>query len=346
MVAVASATACEREATAIRFELPPELEAREPPEARGLARDGVRLLVTDRYGGVTQGARFRDLPLFLQAGDLVVVNDSATIPASLAATRAHGATFALHLSTRHDGYWIVEPRKTSVRPGERVDLPGGGSATFLSRHRDSARLWRARLHLPSPVAAYLRAHGKPIAYPYVRGEWPIEMYQTVYARESGSAEMPSAGRAFSGEVIDALRERGVGFASITLHTGVASMEVHEPPYEEWFRVDQAAAAAVNAARARGGRVIAVGTTVVRALESAADEAGRVRAATGWTDLVIGPVRGVAAVDGIITGFHEPRATHLAMLTAIGGRRQLQRAYDAALRGRYLWHEFGDLHLML
>ena len=330
----------------LSFELPPELEAREPPEARGLARDEVRLLVTDAHGGITHGARFTDLALFLERGDLVVVNDSATIPAALTATRAHGATFALHLSTRHETYWVVEPRKMTVRAGERVWLPEGASATFLVPHRGSSRLWQARLDLPAPLHAYLRAHGKPIAYPYVRGEWPLETYQTVYARSPGSAEMPSAGRAFSGRVIDALRERGVGLTAVTLHTGVASLESHEPPYEEWFGVSARAARAINAARQRGGRVVAVGTTVVRALESSRGDDGRVVPRTGWTDLVVAPEHAVTTVDALLTGFHEPKASHLSMLKAMGGQRQLRRAYDAALRGRYLWHEFGDLHLML
>ena len=329
----------------LKFELPPELEAREPPEARGLARDEVQLLVSDQNGGVTMGARFRDLPLFLAPGDLVVVNDSATLAAALIATRTDGSTFGLHLSQYRDGLWIVEPRQAAVERGERVVLPGGASATFLGPHGDSARLWEARVETPAPMDAYLRAHGKPIAYSYVRGEWPLEMYQTVYAREPGSAEMPSAGRAFSARVLDALRAKGVGVAAITLHTGVASLELHEAPYEEWYRVPDETARAVNAARARGHRVIATGTTVVRALESAADACGFVRARRGWTDLVITPERGVRTVDALITGFHEPRASHLWMLEAVAGRRQLQRAYDAALRARYLWHEFGDLHLV-
>ena len=329
----------------LRFELPSELEAREPPEARGIARDEVRLLVSDRNGGVTIGAQFRDLPMFLAAGDVVLVNDSATMPAALVATRADGTTFALHLSQCRGGVWIVEPRQASVRSGERVALPGGGSARFIAPHADSVRLWQAYLELPTPLYRYLAAHGKPIAYSYVRGEWPLELYQTVYAREPGSAEMPSAGRAFSGRMLDALRAKGVGIAAITLHTGVASLESHESPYEEWYRVTQDAADAVNAARARGSRIIATGTTVVRALESSSDDAGVVRASEGWTGLIITPERGVRTVDALITGFHEPLASHLWMLEAIAGRRQLQRAYDAALRARYLWHEFGDLHLV-
>jgi S-adenosylmethionine:tRNA ribosyltransferase-isomerase len=335
---------------ALDFALPPDLAAHEPPEARGLARDEVRLLVTYRASNRVAQARFAELPEYLDPGDVLVANDSATLPAALTARREEsptGETFALHLSTRlPGGLWVVEPRAICVAPGERLILPDGGVVTLLAPHRGSQRLWVARLDLPLPVFDYLYRWGKPIAYDYVRGEWPLALYQTVYAREPGSAEMPSAGRAFSQEVLDGLRRKGIGFVTITLHTGVASLETHEPPYEEPYHVPAPTAEAVNAAKAAGRRVIAVGTTAVRALESAAIGRGLVAAAQGWTDLVVTPERGVRVVDGLLTGFHEPKATHLAMLEAIAGRPHLRRAYDAALAGRYLWHEFGDLHLLL
>ena len=331
---------------ALAFELPSALEARVPAEARGKARDEVRLMVSERDGSQITHASFRDLPLFLVPGDLVVVNDTGTMAAAVTATRADGSSFALHLSVKRDGVWVVEPRQTAVSPGDVAALPEGGRVEFIAPHRDSVRLWETRLDLPGGVDAYLAAHGRPIAYSYVDGEWPIEMYQTVYAGAKRSAEMPSAGRAFSPRVIDALAAKGVGMAAITLHTGVASLEAHEAPYAEWFSVSATAARQVNATRARGGRVIAVGTTVIRALESAAGDDGLVRAARGWTGLIITPSRGVRTVDGLLTGFHEPRATHLSMLEALAGRRHLALAYRAALRGQYLWHEFGDLHLIL
>jgi S-adenosylmethionine:tRNA ribosyltransferase-isomerase len=370
-------TALKLQSPPLDFHLPPELEAHEPPEARGLARDEVRLLVTQDGGRRATHARFVDLPGFLRPGDLVVANDSATLPAALDAWLPDGGQIALHLSNRLTGaIWVVEPRRVHLERGNVLALPAGGSATLLARHEDSQRLWLAALDLPHGQEAvdYLHAHGRPIRYPYVPGSWPLDAYQTVYAREPGSAEMPSAGRAFSERVLGALREKDIGFTCITLHTGVASLESHERPYAEPFRVTAAAAHAINAARARGGRVIAVGTTVVRALESALDaswraggpdsgrdgrpgESGerprgemageaRVIPTQGWTDLVITPERPVRAVDGLLTGFHEPRASHLAMLEAIAGRGHLRRAYAAALEGRYLWHEFGDLHLIL
>jgi S-adenosylmethionine:tRNA ribosyltransferase-isomerase len=329
------------------FALPAELEAHEPPEARGLRRDEVRLLVSSHGGDRIVHAQFAELPDFLRPGDLLVANDSATLPAALTARRADGSAVALHLSTRLPGQlWVVEPRKTAVAPGEALALPGGGTATLLAPYADSRRLWVARLDLPVPVLDYLHRWGRPIAYPYVRGAWPLEMYQTVYANEPGSAEMPSAGRALSADVIERLTHRGVGFVTLTLHTGVSSLEEHESPYAEPYAVPPQTADAVQAARASGGRVVAVGTTVVRALESAADEHGHVVESRSWTDLVVTPERGVRVVDGLLTGFHEPRASHLAMLEAIAGRAHLEKAYRAALDGGYLWHEFGDLHLIL
>ncbi|HEY7064850.1 MAG TPA: S-adenosylmethionine:tRNA ribosyltransferase-isomerase [Chloroflexota bacterium] len=329
------------------FTLPPELEAREPPEARGLARDGVRLLVSYRATDWVVHARFRDLPQFLRAGDLVVVNDSATLPAALTAATRAGVSLSLHLSTRLPGdRWVVEPRPLPIAGPQTLMLPGGATASLQVPYHDSRRLWIARLDLGTPTPTYLARWGKPISYPYVRGEWPLAMYQTVYAREPGSAEMPSAGRAFTQDVLDRLRAKGVGVARLTLHTGVSSLERDEPPYEEPYVVPPETAEAVQATKAVGRRVIAVGTTVVRALESAADGQGRVIASCGWTDLVITPERGVRVVDALLTGFHEPRASHLAMLEAIAGRRHLERAYQAALASRYLWHEFGDLHLIL
>jgi len=158
--------------------------------------------------------------------------------------------------------------------------------------------------------------------------------------------MPSAGRPFTHETIRRLRARGVRIAPLVLHTGVASPDADEPPYPERFAVPQATAQAVNRARAAGGRVVAVGTTVVRALETAADRLGRVHAANGWTDLIVKSGRGVRAVDALLTGLHAPRASHLLLLEAFADPGSLARAYRAALRQKYLWHEFGDVHLIL
>lgn len=333
--------------TSIEFTVPKELEAREPPEARGLARDGVRLLVSHLSSDRIVHARFSDLPELLRPADLLVVNVSATLPAALTARRSDGSEIAMHLSTRLPaGLFVVEFRKASVSAGEEFALPGGGSAVALVQYPQSTRLWVARLDLPEPLLAYLKRWGRPIAYSYVRDSWPIEMYQTVYASVPGSAEMPSAGRPFTPQILDRLTLNGVSLASVVLHSGVASPEHDEPPYEEYFEVPHETVAAVERARKGGGRVIAVGTTVVRALESSVDAAGRPIASRGWTDLVITPRRGIKVIDGLLTGFHEPKATHLALLEAIVGRPHLEQAYQVALEAGYLWHEFGDLHLIL
>ncbi len=329
------------------FAVPSRLEAHEPPEARGLTRDAVRLLVSHVNDEHIFYARFWDLPTFLRSGDLVVVNVSATLPAALTARRSDGTEVALHVSTQLPaGLVVVEFRKVTPSRGEVLALPGAGSVAALVPYPGSTRLWVAQFDLPDPLLAYLGRWGRPITYPYVQGDWPIEKYQNVYASVPGSAEMPSAGRPFTPEILDRLALRGIFLASIVLHAGVASLESDEPPYEEYFEVSHETAVAVERAKKRRGRVIAVGTTVVRALESAVDAAGRPIAARGWTDVVITPRNAVRVVDGLLTGFHEPKSTHLALLESIAGREKVERAYRAALDAGFLWHEFGDLHLIV
>jgi S-adenosylmethionine:tRNA ribosyltransferase-isomerase len=348
----------------LAFDLPPELEAHEPPEARGLRRDEVRLLVSYRSTDRIVHDRFHRIGEFLRAGDVVVINTSGTLPAALNAARSDGSPIELHLSTQLPAdIWIVELR----RPGEKgtqpfyqatrdemLQLPEGATATLFAPYaldrqtasHGGARLWLAALQVPGPLPGYLQRNGFPIRYSYVPHAWPIDYYQTVYATEMGSAEMPSAGRPFTPELITQLVARGVQFAPLLLHAGVASLESHEPPYEEYYRVSPETAQAVNAARTLDKRIIAVGTTVVRALETVTDEENITHPGEGWTRLVITPERGIRSVNALLTGWHEPRATHLAMLETLAGREHLQIAYREALRERYLWHEFGDVHLIL
>ncbi|WP_329452104.1 S-adenosylmethionine:tRNA ribosyltransferase-isomerase [Streptomyces sp. NBC_01724] len=344
--------------------VPAELSARVPAEQRGAGRDDVRLLVS-RGQDVSHHA-FRELPGQLRAGDVLVVNTSPTLPAAVNG-RVGGARVVVHFSTRgEDGRWAVELRRpdgtgTTVPrrggpAGAVVRLPGGSQLVLEEPLSGAgppaatvgARLWWARV--PVELPGLLRRYGRPIRYGYTERDQPLSAYQTVFAVDSpdgsGSAEMPSAARPFTTGLVAALVSRGVQFAPLTLHTGVASAETHEPPYPERFAVPRATAWLVNAARAGGGKVIAVGTTAVRALESSAGPDGVVRAAAGWTDLVVTPQRGVRAVDGLLTGLHEPEASHLLMLEAVAGRAALQCAYAEALRHRYLWHEFGDVHLLL
>lgn len=341
------------------FTLPPGAEAREPPEARGIARDGVRLLVSRRRAGEIGHHRFGDLPELLLPGDLVVVNLSAAVPAAVRAS----AGLAVHFSTPlPDGSWLAELRQpdgTATRPhaggspGDVLALPAGARLTLLARA--TGRLWRARLS--TAVMPYLLRYGTHIRYSYTDRDWPTQAYRTVFATRPGSAEMPNASRPFTDRTVTALVTRGVTIAPITLHTGVSSLEGDEEPYPEPFDVPPATARLVNATRQEGGRVIAVGTTVVRALESAAaiggspnDPAaaapGRVTAASGWAHHVVTPQTGLAVVDGLLTGLHEPRSSHLRMLTAFAGEELLAACYAAAVTHGYLWHEFGDVHLLL
>lgn len=327
------------------FELPPSLEARVPPEVRGAGRDDVRLLISTD-AGLTH-TRFSRLPEFLAAGDLLVLNRSATVPASLTARREDSGALQLHVSTQLPAdLFVVEPRQTRVERHECLRLPGGALAELLTPYRDSSRLWVARLSLPNAIFPYLARYGQPISYRHVSGPLSLEAYQNVYADAPGSAEMPSAGRPFTHAMLERLRDRGVAVAFVTLHAGVSSPERDEPPYEERYEVPADTARAVRHARRSGGRIVAVGTTVVRALESSLDERDQVVASRGWTDLVITPERGVRVVDGLLTGFHEPRSSHLAMLETIAGLGRVHATYDVALASGYLWHEFGDSNLIL
>ncbi|MFF3287783.1 S-adenosylmethionine:tRNA ribosyltransferase-isomerase [Streptomyces sp. NPDC003023] len=353
------------DATALEsLRVPDELSARVPAEERGTGRDDVRMLVS--RGTEVSHHRFRELPDRLRAGDVLVVNTSATLAAAVDG-RLGGEAVVVHFSTSGDRdnprsaspRWAVELRRpdgagsTLPRPGGAagtvVRVPGGGELVLEEPLAPGAdRLWWASVSVDVP--GLLRRYGRPIRYGYTARDQPLSAYQTVFALPSpdgsGSAEMPSAARPFTPRTVAELVSRGVQFAPVVLHTGVASAEAHEPPYPELFEVPAATARLVNAARAAGGRIVAVGTTAVRALESAADGKGVVRPASGRTDLVVTPRRGVRVVDGLLTGLHEPAASHLLMLEAIAGRAALTSAYAEALRRRYLWHEFGDVHLVL
>jgi S-adenosylmethionine:tRNA ribosyltransferase-isomerase len=349
--------------SALAFELPTHLEATAPPEQRGLRRDGVRLMVADRQSGTLINARFHELPELLHRHDLLVVNVSATLPASVAGQRAGtwgGEPVRVNFSTPvpdlNEPWWVVEVRGADGsapargQAGEAITFGRGRTARleFVASYAGSQRLWIAELHSDddATVPELLWRLGEPIRYGYVDRRWPLDAYQNVYATTPGSAEMPSAGRPFTDELIAALRMRGIGLAAICLHTGVSSPERHETPFPERYDVPVQTARLVAATRAAGSRVIAVGTTVVRALETVVGDDGIVHAGAGWTNLVIEPDRELGAVDGLITGWHEPEASHLMMLEAIGGAELLERSYAEAVSRGYLWHEFGDSHLIL
>lgn len=351
--------------SAIQFSLPPELEASAPPEARGLRRDQVRLMVSHYSTDQVKHTRFYYLDKYLDPGDVIVINTSRTRNSALLATRADGSVLELHLSIHFDDdLWTVELRsidevgKTKhlddAREGETLSLPGAVSATLQGPYisdcddntKPSETLWLANVNFPPDVDEYLARYGFPIRYNYVKEKWPLSFYQTVYATEPGSAEMPSAGRPFTPKLLKRLESKGIKIAPLILHTGVSNLETHEPPYKEFYRVTPETAHMVNEARAAGHRVVAVGTTAIRTLESVTNGEGKTHAGEGWTCLVITPQRKLRAVNALITGMHEPEATHLAMLEALAGLSHIKIAYEEALQKGYLWHEFGDLHLIL
>ncbi|MBY5161528.1 S-adenosylmethionine:tRNA ribosyltransferase-isomerase [Salsipaludibacter albus] len=350
----------------VSFHLPPGREATGPPEERGVARDRVRLLVA--RAGLVSHTRFDRIGEHLTPGDLLVVNTTPTMPAALDGTRGDDRV-VVHLSTRHADHWIVELRLPDgsgpvldATPGTEVRLDHGGTVTLRAADgrptTGGQRLWSADVDVPGPLTDHLARHGRPITYGHAPRRWPLAAYQTTFARLAppaggrdpvsggASAEMASAGRPFSPLLVTELVSRGVTLAPVTLHAGVSSQDHDEPPRPEPWAVPETTADLVNRARAAGRRVVAVGTTVTRALESAADDRGMVRPGRGWTDLVLGPDRPARVVSGLVTGWHPPGASHLLLLEAVAGRDLVARAYAAALAGPYLWHEFGDSCLLL
>ncbi|MBV8194803.1 MAG: S-adenosylmethionine:tRNA ribosyltransferase-isomerase [Candidatus Dormibacteraeota bacterium] len=333
-------------AAAARFALPASLIATVPPEARGLARDAVRLMVVTPKG--SRHTRFRDIGEHLRRGDLLVVNTSATVAAAVDARKEDGAPVVVHVAMPNDiGNWIIEVRRPDqsgpVRDlvrGERLSGEGG-VFVLLAPLQQSTRLWRAAFFGVDELDVWIQRAGRPISYSRSDNRWPLRAYQTVFARHPGSAEMPSAARPFSTILVTDLVARGISFATVTLHAGLSSLEHGELPPAERFSVSAHTARMVNATRAAGGRVIAVGTTVARALETVASRDGSLSAGCGWTDLVLSANRPARAVDGIVTGWHEPESTHLDLLESIVDVGRIDHAYESALHERYLWHEFGD-----
>jgi S-adenosylmethionine:tRNA ribosyltransferase-isomerase len=345
------------------FTLPPELSAKEPPERRGIRRDQVRLLVIDRATGRIEHARFDKIDNYLRAGDLLVFNSSRTLPASLRGcecSATHGPCMEVRLAERlPDDSWLAllvceqgDPFGCGLRAGMQINFAEGLTATVLQRDANIPRLWKLRFSVSgTQLVDLIYRLGKPIRYEYVSAPWDLDYYQTVYATEPGSAEMPSAGRAFTWKLLLDLKRRGIESAYIVLHTGLSSylddeLDSQHPSSEEEFFVNRITAEKINRTRENGGRVIAVGTTAVRALESVATENGRVTERHGYTRLKIDNRHRLKTVDGLLTGLHEPEASHLELLSAFLPAAKIHAAYQEAIQRRYLWHEFGDLNLIL
>jgi len=344
------------EHSGVRFSVPGESTAAAPPEVRGYSREDVRMLVA-RPSGLQHGS-FSDLVDQLEPGDLVVVNNSATVNGEIDGVH-RGRPVVLHAATHLDlATWVVEIRTAPDASAPVLDAVAGETigvgelpVTLLepfphagsSPTRSGNRLWRA--HVEGDLRTLLDRHGRPIAYGYLDGRYPLSAYQSVFGSVPGSAEMASAGRPFTDALITGLVTRGIGVAPITLHTGVSSQEVDEGPQSEWYHVPASTARLVELTRAHGGRVVATGTTVTRALESAVLE-GRIQEAWGWTNRVVTPEHPAVVVNGLITGWHDAEASHLLLVEAVAGTALAQQAYDSAVADGYRWHEFGDSALFL
>jgi S-adenosylmethionine:tRNA ribosyltransferase-isomerase len=341
---------------AIEFMLPPELEAHAPPEARGLRRDQVRLLVLPRWNGPALHTRFDALGEHLRPGDLLVINTSRTLPAMLQGTDETGAAVEVRLAQRRaEDRWdslLLRERVHVGRAGMQLDFGMGLKASVLGPSPELPFLWQVLFdRCCIPLLDLIYRLGQPVRYGYVDTAFPLDVYQTVYASEPGSVEMPSAGRPFTWELLLGLRQREIGLAALTLHTGLSSsrddrIDASHPIYAEEYEVPPETAAAVAETRRRGGRVVAVGTTVVRALETAVLAEGAVTPGKGITRLHISAAYSLRAVDGLITGMHEPQSSHLDLLSAFIAPERLKPAYLEAIRLGYLWHEFGDMNLIL
>ena len=340
------------------LELPLELSAKEPPERRGLLRDQVRLLVISRWTGKVIHSHFARLSDFLARGDLLVFNSSRTLPASLTGwIGSHDFRVELRLAEHlFDDAWLAlllfgDRSEARLRPGLIIDFGQGLQAQVEGSDSTNWRLWRIRFSsCGTELLDLIYRLGQPIRYEYAAAPWDIVCYQNVYSTEPGSAEMPSAGRAFTWKTLLQLQRHGVRIANLTLHTGLSSymddeLDREHPASEEEYFISEETAEKIRHARQTGRRVIAIGTTVVRALESAAERSGFVEPGHRYTRLTINAGYPLRVTNGLLTGLHEPAASHLDLLRAFLPVEKLRTAYEEAIRKRYLWHEFGDLNLI-
>lgn len=342
----------------IQFDLPKHLACPQPTEERNMRRDEVRLLVTNGRGQA-EHSHFYDLGSYLQAGDVLVVNTSAVRSSALPVFLPGGREGRIHFSSRlNEEEWLIEIRKIKGQKtirwkggseGMVFPLPAAAQIKLKERYYNDHRLldlWVAEFSTHLRPEAYLAVHAQPIQYEKLNEAYPLTYYQTFFNFHPGSAEMPSASRGFTTALVENLLRKGVVFAPVLLHTGISSLEEDETPYPEYMEINPVSAAIVNTAKSQKKRIIPVGTTAVRAIESAADEDGRLMPYKGYTELFIDGGYRVKVADGLLTGFHEPRASHLHMLQSIAGHKHIEEAYRTAISHAYYWHQFGDMHLIL
>jgi S-adenosylmethionine:tRNA ribosyltransferase-isomerase len=337
----------------MKFELPQELNAKEPPERRGIRRDYVKMMVLNKTTGHTEHMQFYHLDRYLKKGDLLVLNASRTVPAVLRSKREiDGTEVEVRLAHRkNESIWEALPVSGSLLKGDIIRFSSVLSAKVVEQSSDSPFVSLAFNLCCSSLYNQIYSLGEPVRYEYIQEPWNLDYYQTVFATIPGSVEMPSAGRAFSWELLFRLQKKGVRIAYITLHTGLSYLlddKWHKGPEKNFenYEVPEETATMIHETKKAGGRVIAVGTTVVRALETVALEKSELQAHTGWTNLYITETTKLQICDGLITGMHEPEASHLQLLSAFVDKEKLYVAYKDAIEQRYLWHEFGDMNLIL
>jgi len=336
------------------FDLPEHLIAQHP----AAQREGARMLALQRANGAPSHHRVSELPGFLRPGDALVLNNTRVIPARTHGHRASGGKLECLFVEPVEGAdadWLVMMRSGQrPKPGARVRLDGGLSLLVLENRADGLNLVRAEGSVP--VMEHLRRHGEPPLPPYIRrerlAEDDPERYQTVYAREAGAVAAPTAGLHFTPALLDAVRARGVGIVELTLHVGPGTFRPVKADHVEEHRMDEeryelgaAAADTLNATRDGGGRIVAVGSTSVRTLETVADAQGRFAPARGRSGIYIYPPYRFRAVDAILTNFHLPRSTLLMMMSAFAGRERLLAAYAEAVRLEYRFFSYGDCMLL-
>ncbi len=343
------------------FNLPKILECSTPSEERGIGRDEVKLMISNKYTNEIHHKKFKEIDAFLEEGDVLIVNTSGTMNAALSVELPNSKKGRLHLSTQiaSDKHLVeireVENNETKrfhdLEAGEQLQLEHGGKVKLIEPYYENKQdkshiqLWVVEFDISQDLNSYLEKYGSHIKYFGVDKKYPTEYYQTCFVTEKGSTEMPSAGRAFTPNLITKLIAKGIQFAPILLHTGISSLEANEKPYPEYFSVSQASADVINNAKKNGNRIIAVGTTAIRAIESSLNEENKVIANEGLTDLFVTPERGLKVIDSMITGFHEPKASHLLMMEALVNREHLELCYQSAIKKEYKWHEFGDVHFI-
>lgn len=340
--------------SAFDFQLPPGQIAQHP----AARRNESRLLVLDRRTRAVEHHTFADLVEMIPPGDAVVLNDTRVFPARLLARRPGGGeaeVLLLHPQDGSDAVWTALVRPGSkLRPGRTLEVSPELRVEILDRTPEGNRV--VRLDTPLPITEALDLYGAIPLPPYVEraaGAEDGERYQTVYARERGSVAAPTAGLHFTREMLALLEAREVRLVRLVLHVGVGTFRpvATDDPAEhrmhsERFRVPEEAAAALNAVRASGGDIWAVGTTVVRTLETAADPDGTIQALEGWTDIFIRPPYEFRAVDHLLTNFHLPRSTLLMLVSAFGGHAPVMDAYREAIRSGYRFYSYGDAMLLV